>query len=433
METENQKVLIITYYWPPAGGPGVQRWLKFVKYLPDFNITPVVYIPENPTYPIIDEDLLSDVSDKALILRNKITEPYGLAKIFSGNKSRKMSSGIIPHKKKQSFAERLMLWIRGNIFIPDARFLWVKPSIDFLSDYIQKNNIQTVITSGPPHSLHLIGLGLKRRQKINWIADFRDPWTTIGYHKALKLSSYAAKKHKKLESQVLNTADVILVTSNTTKSEFKALTAKPIEVITNGFDVEKTGAQPLDQKFSLAHIGSFLSERNPTILWESISELIAENADFKNDFELKLIGAVSREVLDSIEKQKLTFHLNNMGYVSHSEAIAAQKQSQVLLLIEIDSEDTKSIIPGKLFEYMVSERPILGIGPEGSDFASILKETNTGAFFTYAQKEDLKAKISEHYKAYQNGVLKSHAVGLQRFSRKNLTGDLAAIIRKTAK
>ncbi len=423
-----KKILIITYYWPPAGGPGVQRWLKFVKYLPDFQIQPIVYIPENPTYPIIDEGLLGEVSDKAIILKQKITEPYGLASLFSKNKTKKISSGIIPNKKKQSILERLFLWVRGNLFIPDARVLWVKPSVSYLTDYIKEHEIEIIITTGPPHSLHLIGLELKQKLDLVWIADFRDPWTTIGYHKALKLSSYAAKKHKFLEHKVLNTADVILVTSATTKSEFSTLTSKPIEVITNGFDVEKVESKILDTKFTLAHIGSFLSERNPQMLWEALSELTNVNPDFAIDLELKLIGAVSQEVIDSITKFGLIGYVNNLGYLSHKEAVSHQKSVQVLLLIEIDSEDTKSIIPGKLFEYMVSERPIIGIGPKDSDFASILKETNTGVFFTYNEKEKLKALILSHYENFKNDNLKVNAVGLNQYSRKNLTRKLVQII-----
>ncbi|AWA30706.1 glycosyl transferase family 1 [Flavobacterium magnum] len=430
MDTGPQKVLIITYYWPPAGGPGVQRWLKFVKYLPDFGITPIVYVPENPTYPIVDEGLLADVTDRAIILKHKITEPYGLATAFSGKKSRKLSSGIIPHQKKQSVLERLMLWVRGNLFIPDARVLWVKPSVKYLSRYIRDNNIDTIITSGPPHSLHLIGLGLKKEFTVNWVADFRDPWTTIGYHKALKLSSYASGKHKKLEREVLTAADTVLVTSNTTKTEFRSLTSRPIEVITNGYDAEIIGKIERDAKFSLAHIGSFLSERNPRILWESLSELVLEHSAFANDFELKLIGAVSREVLDSISEHRLDSYLNNLGYVPHSEAVKQQRSAQVLLLIEINSDDTKSIIPGKLFEYMVSERPIIGIGPEGSDFASILKETNTGKFFTYDQKASLKGSILAYYELYRENNLKVYPVGLQQYSRKQLTAKLASLLKK---
>ena len=425
-----KKVLIITYYWPPAGGPGVQRWLKFVKYLPDFGIQPIVYIPENPTYPIIDSDLENEVSEKAIIVKHPIFEPYQLASFLSKNKTKKISSGIIPNQKKQSFLEKTMLWIRGNIFIPDARVLWVKPSVAFLKKYLVENNIDTIVTSGPPHSLHLIGLALKQKLNVTWFADFRDPWTTIGYHKALKLSSFASRKHKELESKVLNKADTIIVTSNTTKLEFEALTKKPIAVITNGFDVEKIGKQTLDEKFSLAHIGSFLSERNPLILWKSLSELIKESASFALHFELKLIGAVSQEVLDSIEEFKLTNYLNNLGYVTHKEAIINQKISQVLLLIEINSEDTKSIIPGKLFEYMVSERPIIAIGPEGSDFAEIIQNTNTGVFVKYDELEKLKSTILNYYHLYLEGKLQSHAVGLQPYSRRNLTQKLANLLKQ---
>lgn len=426
--SEPKKLLIITYYWPPAGGPGVQRWLKFVKYLPDFNIQPIVYIPENPTYPIIDNGLQSEVSEKAIILKNKIAEPYGFASVFSKNKTKKISSGIIPNQKKQSFLEKTLLWVRGNLFIPDARFLWVKPSVNYLKKYIQEHNIDTIVTSGPPHSLHLIGLQLKKDLGVKWFADFRDPWTTIGYHKALKLSSYAEKKHKALEKEVLNAADTIIVTSKTTKTEFEALTSKPIEVITNGYDVEKIEKQPLDEKFTLAHIGSFLSDRNPRILWKALKELIKENKDFKNDFQLKLIGATSQEVLDTIAEFGLTDYVQNMGYVSHQEAIAHQRKSQVLLLIEIDSEDTKSIIPGKLFEYLVSERPIIAIGPKDSDFAEIITSTNTGVFFSYDEKERLKELLLSYYQEYKTQNLKAHAIGLQQYSRKSLTEQLSKLI-----
>ena len=423
-----KKVLIITYYWPPAGGPGVQRWLKFVKYLPDFGIQPVVYIPENPTYPLIDENLLSEVSPKAIILKNKIIEPYAWASVFSKNSTKKISSGIIPNQKKQSFIQKMMLWVRGNLFIPDARVLWVKPSVKYLSKYIQENEIETIITTGPPHSLHLIGLALKKERNVKWIADFRDPWTTIGYHKALKLTTSSAKKHKDLEKEVMNVADELLVTSPTTKKEFESITNKPIHVITNGYDVEKVIKQPLDEKFTLAHIGSFLSDRNPQILWEVLSELIQENEQFAANFQLKLIGATSQEVLDLISKFGLNNYVNNLGYMSHQEAVEHQRKSQVLLLIEINSEETKSIIPGKVFEYIVSERPIVAIGPEGSDFAEIITSTNTGTFFTYTEKERLKTTLLSYFELYLQNNLKAHAVGLQQYSRKNLTENLAQLL-----
>ncbi|PWA05838.1 glycosyl transferase family 1 [Flavobacterium psychrotolerans] len=424
-----KKVLIITYYFPPAGGPGVQRWLKFVKYLPDFGIQPVVYIPENPTYPIIDEELVNEISDKAIIIKKKIFEPYALASIFSKNKTKKISAGIIPNIRKQTQIEKMLLWVRGNLFIPDARVLWVNPSVKYLEKYIKDNNIETIITTGPPHSLHLIGLKLKRKLDLHWIADFRDPWTTIGYHKALKLSDNSKRKHKILEKKVLNFADTIVVTSKKTKTEFQAITNKPIKVITNGYDIEKNIKQPLDEKFTLAHIGSLLSERNPTILWQSLAELVKEIPGFATHFELKLIGTVSRDVLETIRSYNLGGYLNLVGYVSHNEAVMHQRKSQVLLLIEINSVDTISIIPGKLFEYMVSERPIIAIGPHGSGFAEIIRETNTGVFFDYAEKDELKGVILDYYSKYIEGKLQSNAIGLQQYSRRNLTEKLSKLIK----
>lgn len=406
----------------------MQRWLKFVKYLPDFGIEPLVYIPENPTYPLVDEKLVQEVSNKATIIKQPILEPYGFASFLSKNKTKKISSGIIPNPKKQSFVEQLLLWIRGNLFVPDARIFWVKPSIKYLQKYIEKHQIQTIITTGPPHSVHLIGLGLKKQNNINWIADFRDPWTTIGYHKALKLSKRAAKKHKDLEREVMNSCDQLIVTSPTTKTEFEQITSKPIEVITNGYDMENVACKALDSKFTLAHIGSFLSERNPRILWISLSELVAENANFANDFQLKLIGAISKEVLETIYEFKLEKYIDLLGYVSHNEALQAQRSSQVLLLIEIDAEATNCIIPGKLFEYMVSERPIIAIGPEKADFKNIIRETNTGTFFTYHEKEALKSQIKTYYNQFKQNTLKVNAVGLQKYSRKKLTEQLSKLI-----
>jgi glycosyltransferase involved in cell wall biosynthesis len=423
-----KKVLIITYYWPPAGGPGVQRWLKFVKYLPGFGIHPHVYIPENPTYPIIDNELANEIPTEATLIKRKIFEPYGLASIFSKKSMKKISSGIIPSERKQSLKEKVALWIRGNIFIPDARVLWVRPSVSYLTKYIAENNIDTVITTGPPHSLHMIGMKLRKKNNIRWIADFRDPWTTIGYQKDLKLSAYSEDRHKALEKKVLNSADTIIVTSKTTKAEFAKITPKPIEIITNGYDIERKADPKLDKKFTVAHIGSLLSERNPQILWQALSELVKEIPEFSDYFELKLIGTVSHEVLESVTNYNLKKYTNLLGYVPHSEAILHQQKSQVLLLIEINSIDTKSIIPGKIFEYMVSGRPIIAIGPNGSDFFEIVKDTKSGVTITYAEKEKLKQSIVDYYQLFRDGNLKSDSIGTEKYSRIKLTAQLVEIL-----
>ncbi|WGD34424.1 glycosyltransferase family 4 protein [Olleya sp. YS] len=421
-----KKVLIITYYWPPAGGPGVQRWLKFVKYLPEFGVEPIVYCPSNANYPIIDQSLLNEVPS-VTIIKQPITEPYKLAQLFS-KKSKTISKGIIAQKEKQNLLERLMLYVRGNFFIPDARKKWVKPSVRYLSTYMSDFNIDTVITSGPPHSIHLIGLKLQEKLGVTWLADFRDPWTSIGYHKQLKLNKASKAKHKNLEKQVLNNADQIIVTSPSTKSEFEDITNRPIHVITNGYDSELVNVKELDSKFTLSHIGSLLSKRNPEVLWKVLQDLVENDKDIAAQFQLNLVGEVGEEVIQSIKNNNLINYLNRIGYVSHNEAVKFQKKSQLLLLIEIDSEDTKAIIPGKLFEYMVSNRPIIAIGPKGADVASIIKETNTGQYFNYDNYEGIKQIILHHFESYKQGNLKTNPIGLQQYSRKQLTKSLAELI-----
>ncbi|MFK7781615.1 glycosyltransferase family 4 protein [Psychroserpens sp.] len=424
-----KKILIITYYWPPAGGPGVQRWLKFVKYLPEFDVEPIVYCPENPNYPIIDESLISEVSDAMTIIKQPISEPYRFANILSKRNAKQISSGVIPKQKKQTFIQKLLLYVRGNFFIPDARKNWVKPSVSFLSNYILKQKIDTIITTGPPHSLHLIGLQLKQKHNIKWLADFRDLWTTIGYHKKLKLSNSSAEKHKMLETEVLQSADQIIVTSANTKKEFTSKTNQPISVITNGYDNHKIKRPKKDALFTMAHIGSLLSERNPIQLWEALGELINENELFSEEFRLQLIGVVSDDVIKALQQFGLSNHVNTLGYVSHKEAIEAQMSSQLLLLIEIDSEDTKVIIPGKLFEYMVSGTPIIALGPEDSDVETILKSTNTGRYFYYNQKQAIKSQILSYFEAYKSDVLTVNALGLKQYSRKELTKSLADLVK----
>ena len=421
-----KKVLIITYYWPPAGGPGVQRWLNFVKFLPENNIMPVVYVPENATYPITDNSLLQEVPEVEVI-KHPIFEPYKIASLLSKSKSKSISKGIIP-AEDQSFVEQTLLWIRGNFFIPDARRFWVRSSTKILLKEIQERNIDTVITTGPPHSIHLIGLQLKKKLNFEWITDFRDPWTSIGYHSALKLSNYARKKHKKLEHKVLNIADKIITTSFTTKEEFEKLTHKPIRVITNGYGHVFNEKHELFEDFVLSHIGSFLSGRNPKILWEVLQEMIQEDPMFSKDLKLKLAGVLSEEVLQSITKYELQNYIERLGYLSHNKVFSLQQSSHILLLIEINEEKTRGIIPGKLFEYMAAKRPILALGPEKWDVQKILNETNSGDFFLYTDKDKLKTYLKKAYKAYKENNLTVGSNNIQKYNRKNLTQQLANYI-----
>ncbi len=422
-----QKILIICYYWPPAGGPGVQRWLNFVKYLCEFNVEPILFVPENAQYPITDKSLLSEIPEGIKVIKQAIFEPYGLASIFSKKKTKRISSGIIQKHQKQSLIERAMLWIRGNFFIPDARKYWVKPSVRTISKLIQAEGIETIVTTGPPHSVHLIGLQLKKQFTLQWVADFRDPWTSIGYHNKLKLTKASKRKHNALEKQVLETADKVIVTSTTTKLEFEKLTASPIEVITNGYDGE-VKESVLDEKFTISHIGSLLTDRNPTILWEALRELCNENAEFKAQLAIQLIGVVGDGVKESLQKHQLAEYIHDYGYVSHEQVVTLQAKSQLLLLLEIDSPETKGIIPGKLFEYLNAKRPILAFGPENWEAAAIVQETKAGASFTPKQKANLKDVLLKWFVAFQKGELHCKSVGIEKYSRRELTKKLANTI-----
>ena len=422
------RVLIISYYWPPAGGPGVQRWLMFVKYFKQFGIEPVVYIPENANYPLEDQQLQSEVPADLEIISTPAKEPYKLAQLFSKKKTKQLSSGIIS-SKEPSFIEKMLLYIRGNFFIPDARVGWLQPSVNYLTTYLKDAPVDVIVTTGPPHSMHLIGMELKKRTGSTWLADFRDPWTTIHYHKQLRLTKSSEEKHKELERQVLQTADQIVVTSATTKKEFSAITEQPIEVITNGYDTNISDEINLDKKFTLAHIGSLLSERNPTLLWEVLSELVLEEKDITEHLEIKLAGAVSDDVMNSLKTFGLSSYTKELGYISHENALQQQRCSQVLLLIEMDSPETRAIIPGKLFEYMAAKRPVLALGPQGSDIEAMLIESKVGHFFSYTERDGLKIELLRLFEAFKANTLSIAQSDVTKYSRRNLTSSMATLLQ----
>jgi hypothetical protein len=426
----NPKVLLIAYYWPPAGGPGVQRWFHFVRHLPLFGITPVVYVPKNPQYPIVDETLTENLPKEVVIIKRSISEPYKWISWLFKKKTQQLSQGLI-QENKPSLIERFMRFVRGNFFIPDARVSWVAPSVAFLSQYINEHCIETIISTGPPHSMHLIANELvKIHTRLKWIADFRDPWTTIGYHNDLYMTHWAQKKHLKLERTVLQSAHTILTTSYTTKALFSKKTATPIEVITNGFEPFENSSltSPEENKFSLVHIGSLLSKRNPKILWEAIGELVTENQLFAAQLSIDFVGLVSDEVKATITAHGLASYCNFHGYISHEEARKHQYTAHLLLLIEIDSEAHKGIIPGKIFEYLQSLRPILAIGPKDWDVARLLPENNLNALGTYHDKAMVKSFIETRFNAGK-GISAEIDPTLSKYERKNLTEALSKIIK----
>lgn len=432
--SSQKKILIITYYWPPAGGPGVQRWLKFAKYLPEFGWKPVIYTPENPSYPLLDESLIKDVPKDIEIVKTKIWEPYQLAeKLNKSNK--KFKAGQFDVGKNQSWKSKLSIWVRGNFFIPDARVFWVKPSVKFLENYLKENKIDVVVTSGPPHSLHLIGLNLKKKlPHLKWIADFRDPWTEISYYKHLKLTKSSDKKHRQLESDVFKNADITLATSYTDAENFKKNGANAV-CITNGFDesdasktAKSSDSQTLKQRFTLSYIGVLEQLRNPENLWKVLDDLVKTNADFAENFTLKFAGKIDEKILNSIENSALKNHILNLGYLSHDKAIDEMAKSSLLLITNFPNESSKGIIPGKIFEYLATGKQIISFGPNDADVAEILNETKAGKHFSYGDSETIKNFILEKFELWKNGNLLENTQNIQQFSRKNLTKKLVKIL-----
>ena len=420
------KVLIITYYWPPAGGSGVQRWLKFVKYLQEFGIEPIVYTVDKPNYPIIDASLENEIPKNIKILKQLIWEPNNFLSFFKKNKQE--SAGFL--NPNPSFFGKILQDVRANYFIPDARKFWVKPSVIFLEKYLVENKIDAVITSGPPHSLHLIGLQLKQKTNIKWISDFRDPWTDIDYFHQLPLTEKSIKKHTELEQKILQNSDAILVVGKTMKENYKKYNSN-IYVVTNGFDADFLEENiQLDTKFSITHIGLMNADRNPKVLWKVLHEICNENIDFKQDLEIKLIGKLANEVDESLA----IFGKNNIQkipYLSHKEVRIYQQRSQILLLAINNVPSAKGILTGKIFEYLQAKRPVLGIGPTNGDAAEIIKNTNAGFIVDFEDEIKLKLVILNMYEAFKEGNLQVSSDNIKQYHRKELTKRLSEIIKET--
>ena len=419
-----KKVLIISYYWPPAGGSGVQRWLKFTKYLPKYNWQTIVYTPDNPYFEVKDEALLNDIPAEAEIWKTSIWEPYSLKDKIFGKGGKSQSAGVISNKK--SLKNKVLNWVRGNVFIPDPKVYWVKPSVEVLLKKIKEEGIEYIITTGPPHSMHLIGLGLKKTMhNLKWIADFRDPWSELDLLDEFHLSSSSRKKHKDLEREVLETADVTLSVSETWVEDLKRLGANRVELITNGYDADDFELKPkINDKFIIGHYGLLNHLRNPKNLWKALDELCTENFDFDNKLEIHLSGNIDGEILAEIEAYpQLKAKVKQLGYLSHAQVLEQYNEADVLLLLLFNSKSGVGNYPGKIFEYFVAQKPILAFAPEGSDTQKLIEKTNAGMCFSY-DEINLKNDILTLFKNDGNFDFEN----MEDFSREKLTHDLANLL-----
>lgn len=429
-----KKALVIVYYWPPSGGSAVQRWLKFTRYMPEYGWEPIVYAPENAAYPETDPSLEQKIPAAMKVIRHPIREPYDLYRQFTGMgaKERIAASMTIPSKpgRLKRVLHGVSMWIRGNLFIPDARMLWIRPSVRFLEQYVRDNPVDAIISTGPPHSLHLIAFKLHKKTRIPWVADFRDPWTGIDFYKDLKISVFADRKHHRLEKMVMNEATAVVCVGRQMASAFRKITSGKVEVITNGFDEEDLPEtdMPADDKFSLLHIGTMPKSRNSVALWEALAEKIRADEKFADDLVIKLIGNIDHAVWDSIDKQGLRGFVEHIAYMEHDEALKAQQAARVLLLLINDSPNAKEVITGKFFEYLMVKRPVLLIGPSDGDAAGILQDAGAGLSADFHDKETIRSHIDEFYSQFRMNRLEGSSRAVGQYSRRQLTKELCRVL-----
>ncbi|GCC49902.1 glycosyl transferase [Chryseotalea sanaruensis] len=427
-ESESKKVMVITYYWPPSGGSGVQRWLKFVKYLPQFGWQPYVFTPENPAFDLKDESLLKDIPPEAEVLHFPIWEPYGLFNKLSGG-GVQVSANSAP--KADSLFSKLSIWIRGNFFIPDPRVFWVRPSVKFLDDFLREKRIRHIITTGPPHSVHLIGLGLKKRNpSLKWTADFRDPWSEWGFLDTLKLSKLARKTHQQLEKKVLTTADKVTTITPFYVRHFQRLGGRKVNLLTNGYDEEDFQDFKTERpdRFVIRHVGIVNEKCNPIPFMEALASLCVKHAEFKNAVQVDFVGQVNARFANYVKEHAVLKTITTLTpNIPHKEVVKLYGKSALLLLVLTGYKDAEGYMPGKLFEYLATGLPVLGIGPEQGDAADLLNKSGAGVMIHESQQQQIKDILLHHFIVWENSGSNSSQLG-NEYSRKAMTARLTEIL-----
>ena len=435
-----KKVLVITYYWPPSGGSGVQRWLKTSKYLPQSGWEPVIYTPENPDVNSVDESLLKDVSPELKVIKRKIREPYAAYKFLTGKKKGEHLQANIVSSEKKGFVQKLSAHIRANWFIPDPRCWWIGPSVKYLSKLIEGGErFDAVISTGPPHSMHLIAREIHKVFNIPWIADFRDPWTRIFYFKHLGLSAKSLRKHKELERSVIAEADCVTVVSSQMKTEFSQgdfeTFRDKVEIIPNGYDpedfdsVEK--APDAEGKLVIAHTGLMPESANPDKLWKVLGDMAKSDKDLKEKLMVVTMGQTDGSVKKDIAENGLSDNFKDLGYVPHAQSVAWQKRADILLLPLRKEEESKAILTGKFFEYLASGNNILAFGPTDGDLARSLKETGSGIICEFDDENSIKEAFVKLQKP--NSPTQEQIENRQKYSRKAGAESFAKLLDQITK
>lgn len=393
-----RKILLIAYHWPPTGGVSVQRWVKLVKYLSRLGWDITVYTPSHPLRDTEDPTLLAQIPAGVRIITQPAIEPTRLIKRLSGKRSHPGIGLTQEEGKKRTIIQRLILWIRANLFIPDARCLWIGPSVRFLSRYIRQNPQDAIITTGPPHSMHLIGLKLKRRLNITWVADFRDPWVHIDYMHRLPLSTRAKRRHEYLERKVVERASATVTVTPTWAEEFRQHHPPRVELIPNGYDPEdfpESIDRPQDERFTLLHMGSMNPDRNPLELWSALEQLQKEGIINPSNFRFLAHGQVDYSVKQSIAEHGITPLVQLLPPIPHAQVASLLQSASMLLLCINRGPEAKGMLTGKLYEYLAAQRPILCLGPRDGEAARAVAECKSGETFTPKQETELTLYLRE--------------------------------------
>lgn len=434
---EKKKVLIISYYWYPSGGIGVLRCLKIAKYLRQFGWEPIIYTAKDAHYPSYDESNLKDVPKDITVLRQPIFEPYRWYKRFTGKSpDANVNHALVASDQKEGWQHTLSVWIRSNFFIPDARAFWIRPSVNFLVDYLKKNPVDAIFSDGPPHSNTRIACLIKQKTGIPWLCDFQDPWTQMDLYERLNVSAWAWRKHEKMEQEAFKAANAITIVSQSWKKDLENIGAKNVNVLPWGYDDDdfKHANFAPDWKFTLTHTGLLGEDRNPENLFVAMRELNDEIEDFKQVFKLQLIGEVDIKVKQAAEKQKVVHLISYISQVPRNEALKYIINTQALLLLLNDAGNMMGRIPGKFFEYLAAKRPIICLGASGTDVDKIMQDTSAGISLSYSDKNGIKAKLLAFYQDYKKtGVIESQTTNIEHFTSKNITKKVAMLLDEIIK
>jgi len=393
MDTNAKTVLIVTYYWPPAGGSGVQRWLYFANELKQLGWNPVIVTQKNAAYPLRDESLEDKIDKSIEVHRVRGWEPFKIAQIGASSRQQDLLT-------QKGLWHSFKRWVRAEYFFPDARMFWIAPVVRFVQQYATHHKIDALITTGPPHSAHMIGDWLKKTRNIPWLVDFRDPWSDFFQNKQLSMSKRMQKKHLHWQNIVLKNADFVTVTSPSLKQKFQLINTN-CKLLTNGYESLLKGKQ--SESFSIVYTGVMKAIQNPENLWKVLGELVRENNDFASDFSIHLIGDFDETISKNITSEGLQVHSTFYEYMPKSSLEPYITSAHMLLMVSVNDEDSYQIIPGKLFEYMAACRPILAIGNPDGDMASLMNKTKTGQVFDYSEKQLLKEYIMQAYKRFKKG------------------------------